>query len=400
MITTSYFEFNQHTELISGVGTRAILPNLIKKCGAKRAVIFSDKVLTKVGITNQIIDAITASSEINLVGTFDSISSDAKSSDINAAVKYFKDVDGDILIAVGGGSVIDTVKAVKWCIDNHVQTIENVLTDVIVVPYSKAKPFKTPHITLPTTAGTGSEVSQGAVIFNEQLNKKCTINHPYIASDIAILDPDLTMALPPSVTASTGMDALTHAIEALFSPNATNFSQALAKQAIEVINENLPLAVHEGTTNYNARANMLQASSMAIMAFFLVNGPYPVHNFAHAFGAKYRIPHGLANAVLLPLTIKHMPTYYAKSIRSLATLLNTSHKDKTELEIIENVAEYISDLNKELGLPSNFNQFNIQSSEFEDIIIAVQTDPVAALYQMPLETIQNVVTETICIPQH
>ena len=144
---------------------------------------------------------------------------------------------------------------------------------------------------------------------------------------------------------------------------------------------------------------MLQASSMAIMAFFLVNGPYPVHNFAHAFGAKYRIPHGLANAILLPLTIKHMPEYYCKSIKSLAALLNISSKDKMKSEIIEDIVKYIEELNQKIGLPSNFDQFNIQLDEFEDIILAIQTDPVAALYQMPLETIQNVVKETISAPQ-
>ncbi len=162
---------------------------------------------------------------------------------------------------------------------------------ILFEQFPDANHIPIPHIAMPTTAGTGSEVSPIAVIYNEDAKMKGNIINPYISSDIAVLDPELTVGLP-AATAFTGFDALTHAIEALASPIATALTDAHALQAIRLIEQNLPAAVTNGE-NIHARMEMLFASLMGITAFSCALNAIPVHNFAHAYGALFRIPHGL-----------------------------------------------------------------------------------------------------------
>ncbi|WP_307195032.1 iron-containing alcohol dehydrogenase [Neobacillus niacini] len=306
-----------------------MLPSLIKRLGGSRAILFTDKGLNQAGVTEKITELFAEMSvPVQLVGVFDEIEQDARAKTVNKAIKMVKELNGDTLLALGGGSVLDTVKAVRWALQRGHNEVEKVLTFSIKEQWHEAEENTIPIIAIPTTAGTGSEVSTAALVYNEELKLKTALTSPYLCPDIALLDPELSVGLPPRITAFTGMDALTHAIEGYFSPRANPITDAYAIQAARLIADNLPTAVKQGT-DVDARAKMLMASSMAILAFTLTTSVIPVHNLAHVFGAKYGVPHGLANAVLLPEVMGAMPALYLPRIQEFAAhlgIVETSQK--------------------------------------------------------------------------
>ena len=394
MKTTSYFEFTHRPEIRSGAGSHILVPDLIQGLGGKRPILFSDKGLTDAGLTQKIKSLFDMVPGIKLAGVFDDIQQDAKSSNINNGVKYFKECNADSIIAIGGGSVLDTAKTVKWCLNRGVNQVEYVLTGNVLEVWPEAQPLGIPHVSIPTTAGTGAEISTISVVFNELLNVKCNLMNPYLCSDIAVLDPDLTVGLPPKVTAFTGMDALTHAVEGFFSTKATNFSDAFALHAAKIIVENLTTAVHEGK-NVAARANMLQASAMAITAFQSAMANIPIHNLAHTFGAKYGIPHGLANAVLMPSVLKNMPSMYLPKINAFAPALGVVPNAENPQETLDECINVINELREAVNLPASFDEFNIDAAHIPQLVPAVQGDPSALSFRIPDDIIVKVSQEVI-----
>ena len=394
MKTTSYFEFTHRPEIRSGAGSHILVPDLIQGLGGKRPVLFSDKGLTDAGLTQKIKSLFDMVPGIKLAGVFDDIQQDAKSSNINNGVKYFKECNADSIIAIGGGSVLDTAKTVKWCLNRGVNQVEYVLTGNVLEVWPEAQPLGIPHVSIPTTAGTGAEISTISVVFNELLNVKCNLMNPYLCSDIAVLDPDLTVGLPPKVTAFTGMDALTHAVEGFFSTKATNFSDAFALHAAKIIVENITTAVHEGK-NVAARANMLQASAMAITAFQTAMANIPIHNIAHTFGAKYGIPHGLANAVLMPSVLKNMPSMYLSKINAFAPALGVVPNAENPQETLDECINVINELREAVNLPASFDEFNIDAADIPQLVPAVQGDPSALSFRIPEDIIVKVSQEVI-----
>ena len=394
MKTTSYFEFTHRPEIRSGAGSHILVPDLIQGLGGKRPILFSDKGLTDAGLTQKIKSLFDMVPGIKLAGVFDDIQQDAKSSNINNGVKYFKECNADSIIAIGGGSVLDTAKTVKWCLNRGVNQVEYVLTGNVLEVWPEAQPLGIPHVSIPTTAGTGAEISTISVVFNELLNVKCNLMNPYLCSDIAVLDPDLTVGLPPKVTAFTGMDALTHAVEGFFSTKATNFSDAFALHAAKIIVENLTTAVHEGK-NVAARANMLQASAMAITAFQAAMANIPIHNLAHTFGAKYGIPHGLANAVLMPSVLKNMPSMYLPKINAFAPALGVVPNAENPQETLDECINVINELREAVNLPASFDEFNIDAAHIPQLVPAVQGDPSALSFRIPDDIIVKVSQEVI-----
>ena len=231
--------------------------------------------------------------------------------------------------------------------------MEYVLTGNVLEVWPEAQPLNIPHVSLATTAGTGAEISSISVVFNELLNMKCNLMNPYLSSDIAVLDPDLTVGLPAKVTAFTGMDALTHAVEGFFSNKSNAFSDAFALHAATLIVENLKAAVDNGK-NVVARANMLQASAMAITSFQAAMANIPIHNLAHTFGAKYGIPHGLANAVLMPIVLKNMPSIYLPKINKFAHALGVVPNEENPQETLDECINVISELRNAVDLPADY----------------------------------------------
>lgn len=393
MITT-HFEFSVRTVIHSGMGSITLLPELLKGLGGKRVVLYSDKGLTNAGITKKIIDLFEGLPvPVQLVGVFDEIEQDAKGEIINRGAQFYNNCHADSLIALGGGSVLDTVKAIKWKLHKGLSDIRDDLqvgSKSYNLPEAQLIPI--PHIAIATTAGTGAEVSPGAVIYNENLGIKTMFAHPFINADIAILDPELTVGLPPKITAFTGMDALTHAIEAYFSNRSNPISDAFAIQSIKLILNNLQTAVHEGE-NLASRGSMLMASSMAIVPFFQALNAIPVHNIAHAIGAKFGIPHGLANAVLLPNVMESLAPLYLPRIHEFANVIGLTNPPQDGVECLAEVVQFIRDFRNKVGLPSTFSEFDINKDEMKNIIAEVHRDPAGVFFRIPDPVITKVINE-------
>ncbi|MEB1806030.1 MAG: iron-containing alcohol dehydrogenase [Bacillaceae bacterium] len=394
MLTTTLSQFMLRTGIYSGSNTRALVPDLFKGLGAKRVVLFSDRGLEQAGVVEkvaQIFELTPHGTGPELVGIYLDIAQDAESSSVNAATRYAREVGADALLAVGGGSVLDTVKAVKYSLHKGLTNINEAIPGgFLYESFPQANYIPIPHISIPTTAGTGSEVSPISVVYNEEIKMKTNMINPFIAADMAILDPDLTVGLPPFITAFTGFDALTHAIEALASPTATGLTDAYALHAIRLIEKNLPIAVENGADKA-ARMEMLQASLMGITAFSFALNAIPVHNFAHAYGALFRIPHGLANAVFLPVVMESVPDLYLPKVKELAEALSvdTVSGDDPQL-LLTQVVDKIKGLQQKIGLPENFDSYNISESDLEQTITAVSMDPAALNFPMPPELIRAI----------
>jgi alcohol dehydrogenase class IV len=390
IMKTSLSQFMLRTGIYSGSNSRAMVPSLFAGLGAERVVLLSDRGLEKAGVVQKVAEIFNLTghgSGPQLVGQYLDITQDAESRCINDAVRYVKEVGGDALLAVGGGSVLDTVKGVKYALHKGLSDIKEAIPGgLLYEQFPKANFIPIPHIAIPTTAGTGSEVSPIAVIFNEEIQMKTNIINPFINADMAILDPDLTVGLPPFITAFTGFDALTHAIEALASPTATALTDAYALHAIRLIEKNLPVAVSEGT-NIAARMDLLQASLMGITAFSFALNAIPVHNMAHAYGALFRIPHGLANAVFLPVVMEMVPTLYLPKVNELAAALDVEVKGDTAEAALAKVVEKIRLLQHKVGLPADFKQYNITEENLAQTVPAVMKDPAALSFPMPKELI-------------
>ncbi|MEH7746197.1 iron-containing alcohol dehydrogenase [Neobacillus drentensis] len=399
---TTLSQFMLRTGIYSGSNSRAMVPSLFAGLGAKRVLLLSDRGLEAAGIVEKVAEIFTLTghgSGPELVGQFLDIKQDAESRCINEAVRYAREIGADSLLAVGGGSVLDTVKGVKYALHKGLTDIKEAIPGgLLYESFPKANHMPIPHIAIPTTAGTGSEVSPIAVIFNEDIQMKTNIINPFINADMAILDPDLTVGLPPLITAFTGFDALTHAIEALASPTATGLTDAYALHAIRLIEKNLPIAVADGS-NLDARMDLLQASLMGITAFSFALNAIPVHNMAHAYGALFRIPHGLANAVFLPVVMELVPDLYLPKAAELAQALNVDVKGDTPQTALAKVIGKIKLLQYKVGLPADFKQFNITEDALQLAIPAVMKDPAALSFPMPKELIaaigQKVVPLTV-----
>lgn len=391
-MSTTYSAYMMRTVIHSGSGSRVMIPDLFRGLGAKRVILFSDKGLQQAGVVKQVAELFELTPQgagPELVGIYVDIKPDPDQECVNEALRYARETCADALLAVGGGSVMDTVKAVKYALHKGMTDIQEAIpAGIVVMNWPEATYIPIPHIAVPTTAGTGSEVSPGTVISNKKLNIKSGMLHPFITPDMAVLDPDLTVGLPPLMTAATGFDALTHAIEALVSPHATAFTDSYAIHAIRLIEENLPLVVENGM-NLNARMLMLQASTMAILAFCYAPLIWPVHNFAHAYGALYDIPHGMANAVLLPVVMENLPALYEAHAHKLAEALLLRNEGEPAQKLKEAVQK-IKALQEKVGLPNNFSSYHATVNDLEKTIRAVHADPVGALYPIPAEVIAAV----------
>lgn len=389
-MTTSYFQFGVRTAVNSGSGCRSLLPDILRGLGGHRALLVTDKGLTKAGVTamvRKLFDGLPQ--PVKLVGVFDDVEQDAKGGIINKGVERYQQLGADCLIALGGGSVLDTVKGMKWMMHKGLPDIRMGLLTNTIEMFPEAQYIPIPHVAIPTTAGTGAEVSPIAVVFNEMLNVKTNLINPFVAADFALLDPDLTVGLPPRITAFTGFDALTHALEAYFSPVANPMADAYAIQATRMIVENIKTAVHEGT-NLQARSNMLIASCMAISAFSVALNAIPVHNMAHAYGAKWGIPHGLANAVLLPNVMAALPDFYKPRAQGFAKELGIASVPDDPQAALDAVIAFIRDLRAEVDLPETFGEFNIAPDALPQMVKLVQSDPSGILFRLPDAVINRV----------
>jgi len=278
-----------------GPGAREVLPQEIARLGLHKAFVATDKEFIKFGVADKVLGVLNAAAIPYEV--FSEIKPNPTVSNVKAGVEAFAKSGADFILAIGGGSSIDTAKAIGIISNNpafgDVVSLEGV---------ADTKKKSVPIIALPTTAGTAAEVTINYVITDEVNEKKMVCIDPNDIPAIAIVDAELMYTLPKGLTASTGMDALTHAIEGLITKGAWEMSDMFELKAIEMINRYLETAVNE-PLNAEARNGMAVAQYIAGMAFSNV-GLGLVHGMAHPLGAIFDIPHGVANAVLLPVVMK------------------------------------------------------------------------------------------------
>jgi alcohol dehydrogenase len=275
-----------------GRGAVESLPELVRETASDRAFIVTDPGVRAAGVVDRVV-AMLGSAGIP-AGVFDEVEPNPGASTVERGAAALRDfgTDGTIVVAVGGGSAMDTAKALSLRAMNDAPVWELGYDDPDL---ENGRPL----IAIPTTAGTGAEANSFGVITDETAGRKAYIGHPSLLPIRTILDPELTVGLPPGATAATGVDALTHALESLLSANPNPFAEAMALAAIRAVGEWLRTAVAEGG-NLEARSAMLMAAHLAGLGQASGTGVGLVHALGHAIGTRGRLPHGLALAVVLP----------------------------------------------------------------------------------------------------
>ena len=282
-----------------GPGARKQLPAEMERMGARKALVVTDKDLLKFGVADKVLDVLR---EAGIpFDVFSDLKPNPTVTNVKAGVQAFAASGADILVAIGGGSSMDVAKAIG-IITNNPEFADVVSLEGVANTKKKSVPI----IALPTTAGTAAEVTINYVITDEANQKKMVCVDPNDIPAVALVDAELMYTLPKSLTAATGMDALTHAIEGLITKGAWEMSDMFEIKAIEMINRYLETAVNE-PTNEEARNGMAVAQYIAGMAFSNV-GLGLVHGMAHPLGAIFDIPHGVANALLLPTGLPTPPS--------------------------------------------------------------------------------------------
>lgn len=337
-----------------GPGARKELPGVVENLGKTKALVVTDPGLVKFGVTAQVTDVLDAAG-LNYE-VFAEVKPNPTVSNVLAGIEAFKKAGADYLIAVGGGSAIDTSKAIGVVINNPE------FSDIVSLEgCAPTKNKSVPIIALPTTAGTAAETTINYVIIDEVNKKKMVCVDPNDIPAVAIIDAELMYSLPPALTAATGMDALTHAIEGYITKAAWPLSDMFEIEAIRMISKNLPTAVKE-PKNAEARNAMAVAQYVAGMAFSNV-GLGLVHGMAHPMGSLFDIPHGVANALLLPTIMEwNMPACIEK-YGKIAEAMGVDTTGMTPEQAAQAACDAVKKLSIEVGIPQHLTDLNITEAD-------------------------------------
>ncbi len=337
---TSSFEFTFPTKVVYGCSALRELPEEVRAAGGSRILVITDPGIVGAGIAGKVTDLLDREGFAYVV--FDGVEANPKDVNAEAAAKAARELDADCLIAVGGGSPIDCAKAVGVLLAHNAEKIK---------PY-EGKTAATlqgpPLLTIPTTSGTGSEITFSSVITDTENMYKMTVKSPFTAATTAVCDPELTLSVPPQVTAATGVDALTHAIEGFTAVNSEPIGDATALYAVELICGSLVKAVNEGS-DLEARSNMLMGSMLAGISFSH-SDVASVHCIAEALGSLYDLPHGTCNAIFLPYVMEYNMDYCQGRYARVATAMGLSWE--TEEEGAKKAVDYVKQLTKDVALPT------------------------------------------------
>lgn len=348
-----------------GPGAREVLPKEIERLGFKKAFVATDKDLIKFGVADKVLKVLEGANIPYEV--FSEIKPNPTVANVKAGVAAFAQSGADFIIAIGGGSSMDTAKAVGIITNNpdfaDVVSLEGV---------ADTKKKSVPIIALPTTAGTAAEVTINYVITDEENEKKMVCVDPNDIPAIAIVDAELMYTLPKSLTASTGLDALTHAIEGLITKGAWEMSDMFEIKAIEMIAEYLPVAVEE-PTNVKAREAMALGQYVAGMAFSNV-GLGVVHGMAHPMGAIFDIPHGVANAVLLPTVMEYNKPAAKEKYVEIAKAMKVYKDGMSVDEAADAAVEAVKALSIKVGIPQTLTELGITENDIDALAASAIAD--------------------------
>lgn len=351
---TSYF----------GFGAREVLVSEIKRRKFKRALVVTDETLLKVGVTNKVLTLLDEN-EIPYE-IFSDIKPNPTITNVKKGLKIAKKYHCDYLIAVGGGSVIDTAKAIGIVVNNpEFKEIKN------LVGTADTKNLSLPIIALPTTAGTAAEVTINYVITDEESVVKLVCVDPNDIPVLAIVDTELMAAMPVSTAAATGLDALTHAMECYITKGAWEMSDMFALKAMNLIYNNLESAVNK---NQDAMDKMALAQYIAGMGFSNV-GLGIVHSMAHQLGAVYDTPHGVANALLLPYILEYNGEVCPDRFRDMGEAFGLDMSNLSDKEAVEKVASAVRELAIRLNIPQHIRDVGGKEEDIPMLAKKALEDP-------------------------
>ncbi|WP_082234502.1 iron-containing alcohol dehydrogenase [Halobacillus massiliensis] len=327
--------------LLEGHNSLRELPKVIKEKGIENILIVTDQGIKNLGLMDELIKELENQSIDCAI--YDQTVANPTIENIEEAMMVYNAHYCQGIIAFGGGSSIDCAKAAGARIARPEKSIPQMKGELKIrkdIPFLAA---------VPTTSGTGSEATLAAVITNSETHEKYAINDPVLVPDYAVLDPLLIIKLPPSFTASTGMDALTHAVEAYIGRSNTQETEDFSREAVKLIFENLLKAYSNGE-NVAARENMHKASHLAGMAFTRAYVGY-VHAIAHTLGGFYSIPHGLANAIILPYVLRYYGEAVYNPLADLAEAAGLSEPEETVDQKAVKFIDAIEKMNEDMNIP-------------------------------------------------
>lgn len=360
----SYYEFQNSAKILSGSYALENIPTELRKKNAKRVLFLSDNTLEKIGTVQTVLDAIS-NKGIEIAQKYTQIPADSDIEIINEIANLYREHNCDSIIALGGGSVIDTAKGVRMVISQNVKKIKD-LMGAEIISYGTMVPF----VAIPTTSGTGSEVTAVAVILDKIRKVKMEFISYFLLPDVAVLDPRMTKTLPGKIAASTGMDSLCHAIEAYTCMQKNPMSDAYAISSIKLIGENLISSVEKPTDQ--TRLAMANASLMAGVSFS--NSMVGlVHAIGHALGGVSHVPHGDAMNILLPFCMRYNMKVSKKEYGEILFYLGgediylATPKEKRADKTIQIIEEMKEKLNKKTELPKTLSQAGVKKEDFKAI---------------------------------
>lgn len=334
---------------IMGEGSIKRIPELLKKENVKQPMVVTDPGLMKAGVAGMVLDVLKDAG-VNYA-LYDQVEPNPSTDTVDAIQKQFIENKCDSFVAIGGGSAMDAAKAAGARVVFPNKSV-NQMGGLLKV-WKKIPPF----IAIPTTSGTGSETTIAALVTDSRTHHKYALMDLHLIPKYAVLDPDLTKGLPPQITGPTGMDALTHAVEGyLCWTVTTKESRAFALEAVKLIFENLEKVYDEGS-DLNARLNMMIASYKAGFAFTRA-GVGNIHAIAHTLGGLYGTPHGLANAVIMPIVLDDYGEKVYEKLAIMAEVAGLGTRDgseSTDSVLAKKFIESIRELNKKMDIPDHFD---------------------------------------------
>ena len=363
---TSYF----------GAGCRSVIAVEAKRRGYRKAFFVTDKDLIKFGVADKI------SQVLNQAAIPFEIYSDVKANptikNVQNGVEVFKKSGADFIIALGGGSAIDTAKGIGIVVNNPEYADVKSLEGAVDTRFRAV-----PTFALPTTAGTAAEVTINYVIIDEEARKKMVCVDPNDIPTVAIVDPELMYSMPKGLTAATGMDALTHAIEGYITKGAWEMTNMFELKAIEMIAKHLKNAVDDGQ-NQEAREGMALAQYIAGMGFSNV-GLGIVHSMAHPLGAFYDTPHGVANALLLPYVMEYnAESNAAPKYLDIAKAMGVDTTNMTVKEGVKAAIDAVKKLSISIDIPQKLHEIGVKEEDIQSLAVAAYNDVCTGGY--PRET--------------
>lgn len=374
----SFFEFYVPTKIQFGCGLARDLSETLTRFGS-RVFLITDQNLVKVGLIEPILKSLQPA--LTVVGVYDEVPPNSEIHTVHSAYQAIQDTSPDFLLAIGGGSVMDTAKAANILKSKGGELLDHQGVGILEDPLG-------PLVCIPTTAGTGSEVTKYAVIKDQASKQKILFMSPTLCPNLAILDPEMLVSLPRGMTAASGMDALTHAIEGIVALQGNFITEAAAFQVIRLVSRHLEACIQE-PANLTHRSGMLIASTLGGMAFNDA-GVGIIHAMAHALGGHSHIPHGTANSIMLPFGIEFNRDAVSEKYVQIAEIFGI--REQHPHIAIDRLITTVRDLAKRCGLPITLKAAGLESPDFSKLAEEASCD--GSMYTNPKEAtsaeIQNI----------